>query len=303
MPPTSGAANGRLGGRLSGGSRARKSLANVQRVRFVHPTSAPTLGSTIAGKVEALKKSEKRRKSAGDAPSADVLREIAASAARAAESAVAAAAAAQAAADAEEPPPPPKAMKRSTKSNVPPAPLFSAKRGAVVEVIAAATYGAGKSYDWDDVVDLGQKIESGALKIADVNNKDENGDWIHKVPYTTMRDWIKDDHVVMSTKKPPSVGVRGEPHWKVELEVRRRTSLKMAGGCGAGKQTVLGKVSGALQGAALDSPPSNTPPLFPPPNARTRVVDPLVVHTRREVVVGLIRWRAHECSPVERSAR
>ena len=77
MPPRSGAANGRLGGRLSGGSRARKSLANVQRVRFVHPASAPALGLAIAGKVEAPKKSEKRRKSAGDAPSADVLREIA----------------------------------------------------------------------------------------------------------------------------------------------------------------------------------------------------------------------------------
>ena len=168
MPPTSGAANGHLGGRLSGGARARKSLANVQRVRFVHPTSAPTLGSAIAGKVEALKKSEKRRKSAGDAPSADVLREIAASAARAAESAVAAAAAAQAAADAEEPPPPPKAMKRSTKSNVPPAPLSSVKRGAVVGIVAAATYGAGKTYDWEDIVDLGEKIDSGALKLADV---------------------------------------------------------------------------------------------------------------------------------------
>ena len=305
MPPTSGAANGRLGGRLSGGARARKSLADAPRVRFVQPTSAPSLGSAIAGQVAVLKK---RRKSAGDAPNGTsaergVLREIAASAACAAETALAAAAAAQAAVDAEEPPPPPKALKRSTNSNVPPAPLFSAKRGAVVEVIAAATYGARKTYDWDDVVDLGQKIESGALKIADVNNKDENGNWIHKVPYTTMRDWIKDDHVVMSAKKPPSVGVRGEPHWKVELEVRRRTSLKTSGGCGAGKQTVLGKVSGARQGAALVSPPSNTPPLFPPPNARTRVVDPLVVHTRREVVVGLIRWRAHECSPVERSAR
>ena len=227
----------------------------------------------------------------------NVLREIAASAARAAESAVAAAAAAQAAADAEEPPPPPKAMKRSTKSNVPPAPLSSVKRGAVVGIVAAATYGASKTYDWEDIVDLGEKIDSGALKLADVNNKDENGNWIHKVPYNTMRDWIKDDHVVMSAKKPPSVGVRGEPHWKVELEVRRRTSLKTPGGCGAGKQTVLGKVSGARQGAALVSPPSNTPPP-PPPNARTRVVDPLVLHTRREVVVGLIRWRAHECSPV-----
>ena len=123
MPPTTGAANGRLGGRLSGGVRARKSLAAAPRVRFVQPTSAPSLSSAIAGQVAVLKK---RRKSAGDAPNGtpaerDVLREIAASAARAAETALAAAATAQAAADAEEPPPPPKALKHSTNSNVPPA--------------------------------------------------------------------------------------------------------------------------------------------------------------------------------------
>ena len=90
-----------------------------------------------------------------------------------------------------------------------------------------------------------------------------------------MRDWIKDDHVVMSSKKPPSVGVRGEPHWKVELEVRRRTSLKTPGGCGAGKQTVLGKVSGARQGAALVSSVQRPPP--PPPqcaHARGRSARP-----------------------------
>ena len=42
-------------------------------------------------------------------------------------------------------------------------------------MVVSATYGARKTYDWDDIVDVGQKIASGALTMADINHKDENG--------------------------------------------------------------------------------------------------------------------------------
>ena len=271
MSGSSGAAYGRLGGLLSGGARSRKSLANAQRVRIVEPNSAPSLSTTIAGKVEVLRKTQKRRKSAGDRPDGmsagrEALLEIAASAARAAESAVAAAASAQAAAEAKEPPPP---SKRSANSNKP-APLFSAKRGEVVGMIVSATYGARKTYDWDDIVDVGQKIASGALTMADINHKDENGNWVQKVPYTTMDRWIKDDHAAMSKKKPPGAGVRGQPHWKVELEVRRRTSLSRPGGCGGGKQAVLGQVRLVPRSPPRPLTPPSLHPVPPCAHALTR---------------------------------
>ena len=134
-------------------------------------------------------------------------------------------------------------------------------------MIVSATYGARKTYDWDDIVDVGQKIASGALTMADINHKDENGNWVHKVLYTTMDRWIKDDHAAMSKKKPPGAGVRGQPHWKVELEVRRRTSLSRPGGCGGGKQAVLGQVR-----LVPRSPPPSTHPPFPSsfPSMRAR---------------------------------
>ena len=97
-------------------------------------------------------------------------------------------------------------------------------------VAPATTYLAGKSYTWDDIVLACKLLAAGTIKRKDLDETGDDGTLIYKVPRTTLTGkWLKDDHEVMQAKNPPARGVAGEPHWKVELEVRNRRSLDTAG--------------------------------------------------------------------------
>jgi hypothetical protein len=125
-----------------------------------------------------------------------------------------------------------------------PAPAASAlggsKRGAQVIVQPSTTYAAGATYDFDDVVAVARKLDAGELQPVDLEKRDDDGNLLHKVPRKTMNTWRQDDHKVRQSKGFER-GVQGEPHWKIEFEVRGRTSLSKAG-----PQTVLGAAETAL---------------------------------------------------------
>jgi hypothetical protein len=52
------------------------------------------------------------------------------------------------------------------------------------------------------------------------------------MPYSTMHMWMTDDAVEMA--KRGKRGLAGTPHYRVERDVRRRTSLPAAGGVKGG---------------------------------------------------------------------
>ena len=76
-------------------------------------------------------------------------------------------------------------------------------------------------------------MAAGELRPRDLEEMLPNGELRYKVPRTTMVRWIKDDWIVMTAKGKR--GIHGEPHWKVEAEMRGRTELTRAG-----VQTALG---------------------------------------------------------------
>ena len=76
-------------------------------------------------------------------------------------------------------------------------------------------------------------MAAGELWLRDLEEMLPNGELRYKVPRTTMVRWIKDDWIVMTAKGKR--GIHGEPHWKVEAEMRGRTELTRAG-----VQTALG---------------------------------------------------------------
>ena len=119
--------------------------------------------------------------------------------------------------------------------------LSDGKRGARVIVVPRATYGARKTYTFEDVCTQGAQIASGKMSLNASDSVDENGDRIYPVPKATMARWMKDDADVMKGKG--GRGVSGQPHWKVEREVRKRVSLSKPGGVKGG---------GTLLGAAED---------------------------------------------------
>ena len=57
---------------------------------------------------------------------------------------------------------------------------------------------------------------------------DENGDRIHPVPKATIARWMKYDVEVMKDKGGRDVS--GQPHWKVERDVRKQVSMSKPGG-------------------------------------------------------------------------
>ena len=75
----------------------------------------------------------------------------------------------------------------------PPAGLASGRRGARVVVQPAAAYGAGKTYDWSDVVAVGQLMQAGKIQLKDLDVKLPGGGLKFKVPRGTMSGWLKDD--------------------------------------------------------------------------------------------------------------
>ena len=98
-------------------------------------------------------------------------------------------------------------------------------RGTIAVATLRGKYGARKTYDFSDIVSLAQRIEKKEVTLIDIKKDKSHGKF--KVPYSTMRDWLKDDALVM--EKKGKRGVSGTPHWKVERDVRRRTELSKPG--------------------------------------------------------------------------
>ena len=117
-------------------------------------------------------------------------------------------------------------------------------RGTIAVATLRGKYGARKTYDFSDIVSLAQRIEKKEVTLIDIK-KDKSHEKF-KVPYSTMRDWLKDDALVM--EKKGKRGVSGTPHWKVERDVRRRTELSKPGPgpvLGAGKKALIVKMADA----------------------------------------------------------
>ena len=127
----------------------------------------------------------------------------------------------------------------SSSDPLPPV-LGQGRRGEQLVVQAKSSYGANKTYFWADVVDVCRRIEdkNDPLKKVDLDLEDEHGQPFFKVPRNSAVKWLKDDHDVMRSKTPPQRGVSGTSHWRVELEVRGRTSLDKPG-----PDTVLGQAA------------------------------------------------------------
>ena len=115
----------------------------------------------------------------------------------------------------------------------------AAPRGTALVVAPTTTYGAGTDYFWEDVVAAGRLILSKKIMPTDLRKKTADGTLLHRVPYSTMLRWHKDDDEVM--RERGHRGVKGSPHWVVELNTRRRKTLPLAG-----RPTVLGAAEGVL---------------------------------------------------------
>ena len=85
------------------------------------------------------------------------------------------------------PPPEPSPLEAPPKK----AALGGGRRGEKVVVVPSVSYRA--TWDWDDLCEMGEKIEKKKLSINDFKKKTAAGDPLHKVPYGTMLDYIKDD--------------------------------------------------------------------------------------------------------------
>ena len=142
-------------------------------------------------------------------------------------------------------------------SDAPPPPdaaaLGGSKRGALLVVQPTAAYAARSDYSFEDVVALARKLDAGELQPADLDLRDESGKLIHGIPRKTMNTWRQDDHkrrVAMGHAR----GVEGEPHWKIEFEVRGRTELSKSG-----PGTVLGAAETALMLEVANMAAKNMP--------------------------------------------
>ena len=265
MPTGKEAARG--AGRLSGGSRASTALKKVPTVKVIgeaaprkgtYPPSplrlrnlpAPEQDASPSLAVAAAAASSAAAaaiESFGYSPTtAGIMRGVAAVAASAAVAAVrslkrpvttVAAEAAGAAAPAAMGGGGTKRMRLVPPANatvLPPAP-----RGTALIVVPTTTYGAGEDYFWEDVVAAGRLLRSKKITTTDLRKKTADGTLLHRVPYSTMMRWHKDDDDVM--RERGLRGVKGSPHWLVELETRRRKTLPLAG-----RPTVLGAAEDVL---------------------------------------------------------
>lgn len=116
--------------------------------------------------------------------------------------------------------------------------LMGRKRGETVEVKVKGKYNA-RGYVWSDVVSTCAKLEKGEWKLSWLNpdHKDHDPNTM-MLPRTTAARYMTDDSKVMKAKGLK--GVPGTRHWRVERDVRRRTSLPSAGGYLGTGQPLLG---------------------------------------------------------------
>eukprot|EP00900_Chrysochromulina_parva_P000058 jgi/Chrpa1/10052/Chrysochromulina_OHIO_Genome00005679-RA len=117
--------------------------------------------------------------------------------------------------------------------------LPAAPRGTALVVAPTTSYGAGTDYFWEDVVAAGRLILSKKIMPTDPRKKTTDGTLLHRVPYSTMLHWHKDDDEVL--RERGHRGVKGSPQWVVELDTRRRKTQPLAG-----RPTVLGAAEGVL---------------------------------------------------------
>jgi hypothetical protein len=99
--------------------------------------------------------------------------------------------------------------------------LNTKKRGAAVAVVPSVQYGG---YSWNDICHVGERLEKGTLNLSDLKKTDEDGDPLYKVPYKTMANkWAMDDRKYHESQHKKG-GIVGVPHWRAELDVRRRNA-------------------------------------------------------------------------------
>ena len=111
--------------------------------------------------------------------------------------------------------------------------LPAAPPGTALIVVPSTSYGAGTDYFWEDVVAVARLLQSKKITSTELRKTTADGTLLHRVPYSTMMGWLKDDDEVM--RERGHRGVKGSPHWLVELETRRRETQPLAGANGAGR--------------------------------------------------------------------
>jgi len=123
------------------------------------------------------------------------------------------------------PPSPPRKNKRTQESKVGAA-LVGHRRGSFAEIAVQGSYGAGKTYGFDDVCRICGEVESGTIKLAWLyqDNKNHNPDTMN-VPRSTIVRWLQPDIKVVGERGAPDIA-----HWRAERDIRRRTTLNKAGG-------------------------------------------------------------------------
>ena len=219
MSGTTGAAFGRAGGRLSGGSRAQKALRATARVKFIGPASTDGHRRSSSGGSTAPPRASQAGMSAtmhlDGLEALSVLAEQAAAAAAAAAEAYAAAQKNQSgsANQAQGAPPPKSAAKakralaaartpstNQKKSKAGGGLPSEVKRGEQFVIQVTSRNAANNDYTWEDVCELGARIKAKEVKVSRCDNVDENGDRIYKVPKSSMQRWcVSDDDVADCT--------------------------------------------------------------------------------------------------------
>ena len=248
MPSSTGASHGKLGGRLSGGSRASTRLAKMPVVRVqgvVAPSTTPSTPAPFSAPAEAAQAAASEmiqlfEFSPGTCKKAMIVAGTAAAAAVSAysqhlsvqrmqlsSSGSGLSANARGKLPVAAVPMPEADDDEEVEAQRPAPSLTGHARGTLVVVKPKSTYGAGTDYTFTTVCALGQKLRDGKLKMSDFDKKKVNGQLVHAVPRTTMVRWVKDDDKVMKAKG--GVGIEGQPHWVVERDVRRRTALTTPG--------------------------------------------------------------------------
>ena len=216
-----GAANGRIGGRLSGGKRAQKALRAAPRVKVVGAISKPSGGAIVGSGAPqaALLPAQLAAAAAAAQAMGQLLGLTPTRMTQASQVAIAAVAATQATGGAPalaatpvvEPQvqssskrklpmqPPASAevpflQRKARAAYTPATALAGGKRGQLVVVQPSGQYGAGKAYGWDDVVAVGKLLQEGKIKQkTELDKTKPDGSLLYKVPRTTMNKWLKDD--------------------------------------------------------------------------------------------------------------
>jgi len=135
--------------------------------------------------------------------------------------------------------------------------LGNCKRGEKVVVVAKGKYSVA-GHTFADIVRLCTALGDGSMKLAWLRSEHEQHDpATMNVPRGSIKRWLLDDADTM--KKVGKTGIAGQPHWKVEHEARRRTSLDRAGGYLGSGEPMLGKAEEGMMVWMGDQAKRGTP--------------------------------------------